>query len=716
MRAATTWVNPDDPKDVRPIATENAIDAADRPYRIESPVGLARIRRDALGRPWRTTDPFGRVTERRYNSRGLVIESRTEREDEYGNLRWLVERTVYDAQGRPVVQTTPHVEGAADVRGTRVAYDAVGRVERVEERQGLIVDIGGNASDSEAVLTSAGLLIASQETRYDASGRVTGGTDQYQLETLNTFDSFGRLIEVRTQSLDEDGKRVWRVQRTVFDAYGRVSVTTDPFVEGSLSPVLGTRTNHDMHGRVVGIERLLGVDVTIAGGAAVLASPGTVISATRTEYDDSVRITRAVAADGGITDYEYDQLDRQTAVIGPFVVDRDTGDFVRHRIELEYDRYSRLRVERTNILQDVHGRIDASRAIESVHRYDDSGNLVETTFADGTTIARTYNDLGQVTSEKNQAGLTSTFEYDRDRLAAVVLPAVPDQRNGGRPRNPRYEYAYDEFGNQARVLDPLSRATRFEYDDDGHLLSRTLPSGLVESFRYDGRGRLVLHISFEGVVTEYVYNAVGQLAQKRFYDSPAAYADGAGVPAETVAYAYDAFGRLTSETSRRGTMRYTYDLEGRATRIESPEGAVNYRYDALGRRTRTFTGSESAPRDDTRYTFDSLGRLETATVWVRDGVLIPEPDREVTRYEYDLVGNLVSVIQPNGFISTYEYGKLGRIDRLTHYAPRTSPDSPTAGPRLAEYDYAISPGGKWDGVVETLWDGDERQVTRIDWT
>ena len=42
-----------------------------------------------------------------------------------------------------------------------------------------------------------------------------------------------KTIQTRTQAHDENGNVKWLRARTVYDAVGRVSVTTDPFLEGS---------------------------------------------------------------------------------------------------------------------------------------------------------------------------------------------------------------------------------------------------------------------------------------------------------------------------------------------------------------------------------------------------------------------------------------------------------------------------------------------------
>ena len=55
------------------------------------------------------------------------------------------------------------------------------------------------------------------------------------------------------------------------------------------------------------------------------------------------------------------------------------------------------------------------------------------------------------------------------------MPEVLDPQNNNQPTNPRYEYGYDEFGNQVSITDPLGRETDFTYNANGSQLTRTLP-------------------------------------------------------------------------------------------------------------------------------------------------------------------------------------------------------------------------------------------------
>ncbi|HEX6985901.1 MAG TPA: hypothetical protein VF170_11015 [Planctomycetaceae bacterium] len=351
--------------------------------------------------------------------------------------------------------------------------------------------------------------------------------------------------------------------RTVYDALGRAAFTTDPYLEGAAA-VSMTQTVYDDLGRVRKTVRLKDARVDLAGGATTLAVAGTRQWQTETVYDAEGRVAKTVAADGQVTEYEYDDYGRRVATVGPPVI--IGGVEVRHRAETVYDALGRVWKERVNLRQLADGTVDRAGARETSYEYDESNRVTKTTFADGTSVSATYDEFGRKASETNQLDLVRRFEYDdAGRLSAVELPAVVDPRDGAVKR-PRYEYGYDAFGNQTRIVDPNGHETRFTFDGRGNQLSRTLPLGFgedgkqgtaddpaavgfTEEFRYDDRGRQTLHVSFEGVVTEFAYDpATGRLAAKRFFENLTRYAGGAGTPSEVWAYASDAFGRQVKVT------------------------------------------------------------------------------------------------------------------------------------------------------------------------
>ena len=84
--------------------------------------------------------------------------------------------TVYDAQGRVVYTDDPHRTGDA-TDGNHNLYDSAGRVNGSERQSNVVITIQSPAQHPLSVLTSAGTLISSTSSVYDALGRMTQSTD-----------------------------------------------------------------------------------------------------------------------------------------------------------------------------------------------------------------------------------------------------------------------------------------------------------------------------------------------------------------------------------------------------------------------------------------------------------------------------------------------------------------------------------------------------------
>jgi len=140
-----------------------------------------------------------------------------------------------------------------------------------------------------------------------------------------------------------------------------------------------------------------------------------------------------------------------------------------------------------------------------------------------------------------------------------------------------------------------------------------------------------------------------------------------------------------------------FDAEGRVTRAVSPTGTIGYEYDALGRKTRTWTSDstdqavpDNSLASDTRYEYDALGRLSVLRVFRIASETLPGTEIETTRYQYDLAGRLVRQTNPNGTIALHEYDRLGRLTKVTQYAPDATPQDLSNNAKLLGTDSSCS--------------------------
>ena len=755
-----TWTDPNNANNKTTLRTSSVVAPNDQPQSITSTSGTLRVEFDTLNRPFRNIDENGLVSETLYDLRGLVIETRTQSLNDNGAAIWMVSRTVYDENGRAIVSTDSLPEGTpvADIGGTQSIYDDAGRVVRTERRLGIELQIIGTAGKLSSKLKSAGRLITTSDTTYDASGRAWQTIDNYGRKSQTLFDRFGQAIESRTQSYDENGVLVWLTSRSVYDSLGRSLLSTDRYVmpastelgAGSSPAFYATATLYDNQGRSIGSQRISGAVVTITGTAgnqtSAITTRGTQLHESKTIYDTRGRVSRSISSTGQMTDYVYDARDRQIATIGhPLPAEqvglgsRYPGKMVRLRSETEFDRYGRVATQISNVIQVENSNgslviVDATDARRTRFRYDAEGRQIGVTYPDGTSSSSEYDDQGRITAEIDPLGNRKDLLYNSiGQLVSVQLPAVPNPLAGNVPARPTYQYSYDQHGQMNQLVDANGNVTKFGFDGKGQNTSRTLPNGQMESFVYDDRQRLVLHVTFEGVHKQTLYDdsAIGGgrvLGYNLFASQPdyARYTDSSTLASDVawkrIRVTYDAFGRVVSTEhsyvrgATSGNSQFTvvndrwtnrYDAEGRMIEETSPTGFIRYEYDAFGRKTKTLSGTAGTTvLSEVTYGYDALSRLASVLAVRRDGVLVDSDTNEAgnqpeaTRYHFDLLGRPDYTELPNHVVEDYLFDNMDRLDVMAHYRSDTNNADLADNALKNTFDYSYRADGKRIGLVE----------------
>jgi len=292
-----------------------------------------------------------------------------------------------------------------------------------------------------------------------------------------------------------------------------------------------------------------------------------------------------------------------------------------------------------------------------------------------------------------------------DTTSFVYYPVhttVPPQRRGrlAATKNAlghivRYD-DYDRFGNVTRSTDPNGVITEWAYDALGRLLSSTIKgtlgcdtsvdalcaADLTQTRIYDGAGPLRSESRPGGGATVYAYDTRGRVASVSRGPSTADLR-------ERMVIAYDSLtGRKnlsTAETFEGGAwvekhrQAYAYDTRGLLAKVTHADGAfVEYSYGEAQQLTGVSDENHSSASGsvfNTRYGHGPSGLLERVTQ-----SLAGAPDGEVvTRYGYDLRGNLAGVIDPNGNSTAYFYDDFDQL---------TATISPVTGTTSYTYDEA----------------------------
>ena len=604
---------------------------------------------DSAGNRLSTTDALGNTTSQSYDPKGNLTSMTDASGKVIGTFAYsganptsmtdkngVTRNFSYDSTGNMTdCSYTWTGNGSAKEVKTKTVYDDAGQMTQK-------IDAEGNASTTE----------------YNTNGQIVKTTDILGNSTESTYNTSGNVIEVRNAN--------GTISRTVYDANGREYITQNAHVEGS--PATGSRSVYDSAGRIIRTEQLENVVVSIANGNSTFVS-GDVVSSTSTVYDAAGQAIKKIDANGNVTQYEFDACGRNIATI----------DALGNRTEFTYDNAGRQLS-----MKDANGNTVS-------YEYDALGRKIKTVFPDGTYSTVKYNNLGQKIEETDAAGLVTKFEYnDAGLLSAVVKPEV----NG---EIPRWEYSYNQYGQQTSIKDPKGNVTTFTYDYAGRQLSRTLPMGQKETAEYNRYGQLIKQTNFKGQTVETIYDSFGRQATQKYYASNSTTA------AEETLFTYDGLGRtqsilqkwleFTADGKSSVTQRetsYTYNSRGEMTQIFTPEGSVNYEYDAkTGAKTRVSTDNS-----DIRYSYDALNRLKTVAVHMRNGIVLSTP--EVTTYDYTKIGSRASVSLPNGVTTSYQYDNLNRLTNVSHKK---------ADAIIASYTYELLPTGRRSAITEVTPEG-----------
>ncbi|MCR4826566.1 MAG: hypothetical protein K5882_06400 [Bacteroidales bacterium] len=268
--------------------------------------------------------------------------------------------------------------------------------------------------------------------------------------------------------------------------------------------------------------------------------------------------------------------------------------------------------------------------------YDDYGNLVTTTDALGNTNTMTYNIAGNITSTRDPYQAETKMTYNNaDELIRMVDPL-----------GNAMQMSYDSRGAITAMMDAKQQVTHFTYDALRQPISITgpmnntvtttynakqMPTQMVDAMNnavkrvYDDHDWLTYVVDVLGDTTWFSYDNTGQVI-------------GIQMPnGQELTYQYDALDRLVTTSDRMGTTaQYVYDANDNV--VESIDGEGNHTY----------------------FTYDAMNRL----------VLVTDANGGTSQYTYDNNGNILTFTDANGHTTTFTYDALNRqvssMDALGH--------------------------------------------------
>ena len=228
---------------------------------------------------------------------------------------------------------------------------------------------------------------------------------------------------------------------------------------------------------------------------------------------------------------------------------------------------------------------------------------------------------------------------------------------------------FDSPSNIGRVLDNgTTQLTQLAYNPAGNMTSVIDPVGRQTTMTYAAN-----NIDLTMVQQKTSSSGMATTAQYGSYTKhlPQTYTDAAG---QLWKYVYNAAGQTTQVTNPLGQIvKYTYNGTGYLTTATNQNGqtAATYTYDKYGN-IATVTDSEGLI---TSYTYDNFGRVltekfpdaSTRKFAYTNLDLTSMTDRQgrVTKMTYDALRNVTSVTDPSGAVTTFTYWENNKLKTMT---------------------------------------------------
>ncbi|MCI5116047.1 MAG: hypothetical protein D3912_14765, partial [Candidatus Electrothrix sp. AX1] len=388
-------------------------------------------------------------------------------------------------------------------------------------------------------------------------------------------------------------------------------------------------------------------------------------NATVQKHDEQGRQSEVVHPDGSVEQFSYDEHNNRT-----YYKDPAGGEY-----RYSYDaRGNRLTVDGPlglhkeweyslrNLVTATTEKVDDSRERSFTFDYDDNGNLTAFCLPLGDCGSISYDEYGLPLQMTDLRGNTTTNVYDTEG----DLISVTD------PEGASTAFNHDDLGRIIGKTKPLGNAYSYTYDNNSNLIAVDGPLGFHIGYEYDADNNLITSLDPNGGAITYAWTAS---------DSIAAVTNQLGF---TTSFAYGLMNERTGRTDAEGRQwTYTYDNMLRVTDVNGPLGYhQSFAYNALGRIT-----DATDPENRVKHVdYDALGRPLTITRNYLPGAGEDADTNVTTAFTYDLLGNRLSVTDPEGYEFRAEYDLQNRL--------RTKQDA-----EGYEWEYSYDPMGNLLSVL-----------------
>jgi RHS repeat-associated protein len=384
-------------------------------------------------------------------------------------------------------------------------------------------------------------------------------------------------------------------------------------------------------------------------------------------YDAGGRLTTITDQVGGITEFFYETVGARLALIR-YPDGRETT--------FTYDPPGNL----NQIVEPEGGKV--------VFSYDENNRLISTTNQNGNRTSYGFDATGQMSgatlpdgsSIRNRVATSLGLVDGLGDLLPSPLAFIPeDQRvtTVTDRKGQTTEIVVNQFGATVRVTDPLGRVTKIDRDENNLATRVERPAAdggiRVDEMEYDAVANIKRMVEASGTPFERetlydydpVYNKVTRMEDPGGFVTLYEY-DATGlvtkiIDAETGerTFSYLPDGQLSSRTDENGNLTgFTYDAKKNVDTITYADGSVtDLTYDLRGNTT-VMTEALGLPEERRMVrTYDLLNRVRSVETTGPDGQQIDG----ITTYLYDTAGNLKTVTDETGLVTTMGYDGLERL-------------------------------------------------------
>ncbi|HOU15338.1 MAG TPA: RHS repeat-associated core domain-containing protein [Anaerolineae bacterium] len=403
----------------------------------------------------------------------------------------------------------------------------------------------------------------------------------------------------------------------------------------------------------------------------------------RYTYDDVGRARTMTDGNGVVYTYTFDQNDHLVAVDGPDGYHLGFAYDPNNNLEQELDPNGGSTTYWFNESELVI-RVENQLGFRTVYEYDEMDNLIRAEDAEGRVWTYDYDAVYNLVAEHGPEDTHTLFAYNAMRYMTDVTRCNSALVGGTCAAQQVTHYEYDALDrvvtaiqNYKSGVSPAADTnvtTRFAYDLVGNLLKRIDANDNPTLYEYNALDLLVRVEDAEGQVTEYGYDPNGNLTHIR------------NPRGKTTTFTFDGANRLATRTDAAGSVwTYVYDGNGNLQQVIDPHDVVTrYDYDPLNRvsaLTQNYVPGGAATTDQnviTRFEYDLAGNLRfihdpRGTYQIEHRydaahrrILTIDAEGGETAFTYDKVNNLLRVVDANGHATTMEYDGLNRAVKVTN--------------------------------------------------